>query len=73
MKFFDDINSTHHDTVVHNQGATGAKRVSESGLHVCIIGAGITGLRCADILTQHNIRVTILEGRDRVGGRVRLK
>ncbi|RDL39216.1 FAD protein [Venustampulla echinocandica] len=34
-----------------------------------IIGAGIAGLRCADILLQHGFNVTILEGRDRIGGR----
>jgi NADPH-dependent 2,4-dienoyl-CoA reductase/sulfur reductase-like enzyme len=38
--------------------------------HVCIVGAGVAGLRCADILLQHGAKVTILEGRDRVGGRV---
>jgi len=41
--------------------------------HVGIIGAGIAGLRCADVLIQNGIRVTILEARDRVGGRVRSK
>lgn len=38
--------------------------------HVCIVGAGFAGLRCADILTQKGLKVTILEGRDRIGGRV---
>lgn len=37
--------------------------------HVCIVGAGVAGLRCADVLLQHGVKVTILEGRDRVGGR----
>lgn len=40
--------------------------------HVGIIGAGIAGLRCADILIQNGVRVTIIEARDRIGGRVRL-
>lgn len=40
--------------------------------HVCVVGAGVAGLRCANILLQHGAKVTILEGRDRVGGRVRL-
>ena len=35
-----------------------------------IVGAGVAGLRCADVLLQHGFRVTILEGRNRVGGRV---
>jgi NADPH-dependent 2,4-dienoyl-CoA reductase/sulfur reductase-like enzyme len=40
--------------------------------HVCIVGAGVAGLRCADILLQHGIKVTIIEGRNRIGGRVRI-
>jgi NADPH-dependent 2,4-dienoyl-CoA reductase/sulfur reductase-like enzyme len=39
--------------------------------HVGIVGAGVAGLRCADVLLKHGVRVTILEGRTRVGGRVR--
>lgn len=39
--------------------------------HVGIIGAGISGLRCADILTRNGAKVTILEARGRIGGRVR--
>jgi NADPH-dependent 2,4-dienoyl-CoA reductase/sulfur reductase-like enzyme len=39
--------------------------------HVGIIGAGISGLRCADILARNGAKVTILEARDRIGGRVR--
>ena len=38
--------------------------------HVGIVGAGVAGLRCADVLLRHGVRVTILEARDRVGGRV---
>lgn len=39
-------------------------------LHVGVIGAGLAGLRCADILIEEGINVTILEARDRLGGRV---
>lgn len=35
-----------------------------------IVGAGIAGLRCADILLRYGFEVTILEARDRIGGRV---
>ncbi|PVH74171.1 FAD/NAD(P)-binding domain-containing protein [Cadophora sp. DSE1049] len=37
---------------------------------VCIVGAGVAGLRCADVLLQRGFDVTILEGKDRIGGRV---
>ncbi len=38
--------------------------------HIAIVGAGLSGLRCADILAQNGFQVTVFEGRDRVGGRV---
>ncbi|KAK3071943.1 hypothetical protein LTS18_014745, partial [Coniosporium uncinatum] len=37
--------------------------------HVCIVGAGVAGLRCAEVLVDHGVKVTIYEARDRVGGR----
>ncbi|KAK0631089.1 hypothetical protein B0T17DRAFT_590366 [Bombardia bombarda] len=40
--------------------------------HVGVVGAGISGLRCADILLSHGFDVTILEARNRIGGRVRI-
>lgn len=48
------------------------RRVAGKVPHVCVVGAGVAGLRCADVLLQYGVKVTILEGRDRVGGRVRL-
>lgn len=38
--------------------------------HVGIVGAGISGLRCADVLLSSGLGVTILEARDRIGGRI---
>jgi len=42
-------------------------------IRVCIVGAGVSGLRAADVLLQHGAHVTIYEARDRVGGRVSLQ
>ncbi|WP_156333562.1 FAD-dependent oxidoreductase, partial [Achromobacter sp. 2789STDY5608621] len=39
-------------------------------LSVIVIGAGIAGLTAAHRLSQHGVRVTVLEARDRVGGRM---
>ena len=38
--------------------------------HIGIVGAGLSGLRCADILLQYGFKITIIEGRSRIGGRV---
>lgn len=37
---------------------------------IAIIGAGVSGLRCADLLLRASCNVTILEARSRLGGRV---
>ena len=39
---------------------------------ICVVGAGVAGLRCAQVLSKGGLDVTILEARDRVGGRVGL-
>ncbi|KXL41646.1 hypothetical protein M433DRAFT_72636 [Acidomyces richmondensis BFW] len=39
-------------------------------IEVGIVGAGIAGLRCADVLLQHGFRVTMFEARNRLGGRI---
>ena len=40
--------------------------------HVCVVGAGMAGLRCAEVLLENGFKVTILEARKRIGGRVSL-
>ena len=46
------------------------RRKDVKDVHVCIVGAGLAGLRCAEILIEHGVRVTMIEARDRIGGRV---
>ncbi|KAK0720875.1 hypothetical protein B0H67DRAFT_663433 [Lasiosphaeris hirsuta] len=38
--------------------------------HVGVVGAGLAGLRCADLLLGNGFRVTVLEARNRLGGRL---
>ncbi|KAH8671144.1 flavin-containing amine oxidoreductase [Xylariales sp. PMI_506] len=50
-----------------------SKRLSRASArkpHIGVIGAGLAGLKCADVLLEHGFEVTLIEGRDRLGGRV---
>ncbi|KAL8917579.1 MAG: hypothetical protein Q9208_007862 [Pyrenodesmia sp. 3 TL-2023] len=38
--------------------------------HICVVGAGVSGLRCATVLLENSYEVTIIEGRNRIGGRI---
>lgn len=42
----------------------------EEEVKVIIVGAGIAGLRAASVLQRHGVEVVVLEGRDRIGGRI---
>jgi len=45
-------------------------RLSAKTPNVAIIGAGFSGLRCADVLHRSGAKVTVFEARNRIGGRV---
>jgi NADPH-dependent 2,4-dienoyl-CoA reductase/sulfur reductase-like enzyme len=67
-----DLSSSSHSegSLELNGHAMAVRRAVGKVPHVGIVGAGVAGLRCADVLLQHGVKVTILEGRNRVGGRV---
>ena len=54
----------------HMLRSTTARWITKRQPHVCVVGAGVAGLRCADVLLDAGIKVTVNEGRDRIGGRV---
>ncbi len=62
-------------TLLKTSGATAALTLSRP-LHaatesdVIVIGAGLSGLNAARLLAEEGVKVIIVEGRDRVGGRL---
>lgn len=50
--------------------ATPARAASQGDIDVIVIGAGLAGLEAALTLEENGLRVLVLEGRNRVGGRV---
>lgn len=56
----------------HSEPTSMMRRILPSGRtpHVCVVGAGMAGMRCAQILSDKGMKVTVFEGRDRLGGRV---
>jgi NADPH-dependent 2,4-dienoyl-CoA reductase/sulfur reductase-like enzyme len=52
------------------KGSSSLPQVKDGVIHVGVIGAGLAGLRCAEILIEHGLQVTLLEARNRLGGRV---
>lgn len=59
----------HQDAPGRSSADSMLRRAAGKIPHVCVVGAGVAGMRCADVLLRHGVRVTVLEGRERVGGR----
>ncbi|MEM6758793.1 MAG: FAD-dependent oxidoreductase [Pseudomonadota bacterium] len=64
-----NYNSTVH--AAYESGLMAADAISQTGARqVCVIGAGMSGLAAASTLAQMGREVTVLEARDRIGGRI---
>jgi len=50
--------------------AAGARAGAARGPDVIVVGAGLSGLYAAHLLEEQGARVLVVEGRDRVGGRI---
>ena len=68
--------STGYPATVHGaylSGEEAARRVidaTSSGDHIVVVGAGVAGLAAAQRLTDSGRTVVVVEGRDRIGGRI---
>ncbi|AWI27418.1 flavin monoamine oxidase family protein [Streptomyces tirandamycinicus] len=62
--------TTHGALESGRRAAAQVTDVAEEGERVAIVGSGFAGIGCARALVDEGYRVTVLEGRDRVGGRV---
>lgn len=47
-----------------------ARTRAQTTPHVIVVGAGVSGLATAKRLQENGVRVTVIEARDRIGGRV---
>ncbi|MDX8346915.1 FAD-dependent oxidoreductase [Cognatiyoonia sp. IB215446] len=64
-----DYNSTVH--AAYESGLIAADAVNQTGAQrICVVGAGMSGLAAASSLAKSGNDVTILEARDRIGGRI---
>ncbi len=67
------MKATRREFLIGTGGFLAASALSAYGTakkHVIVVGAGLSGLSTAYELALKGYRVTILEGRDRVGGRI---
>ncbi|KAL8648201.1 MAG: hypothetical protein Q9210_005125, partial [Variospora velana] len=70
-----DLNGYHsngHQPAADAASSTMIRRILPSGRkpHVCVVGAGVAGMRCAQVLGAKGFNVIVLEARNRTGGRM---
>ena len=58
-------------TLIRERLAAQPEPARAPGKRVLVIGAGFAGLACADELAYAGYQVTVVEARDRIGGRVK--
>ena len=74
--FAGEATDSDNPSTVHGAQASGQRvaaeviAASEPGERIVVIGAGIAGLTAARLLADAGFEVTVIEGRDRVGGRL---
>ena len=66
----DLADGAHRSQPVSIDGMQRLRQTSSKMPNTAIIGAGVSGLRCADLLLKSGAKVTIFEARNRVGGRL---
>ena len=54
-----------------NANTTTAEKNTLSGKKVIVIGAGISGLSAANLLSKHGANVLVIEAKDYIGGRIK--
>ncbi|KAL8934893.1 MAG: hypothetical protein Q9216_005684, partial [Gyalolechia sp. 2 TL-2023] len=69
-----DLNGHHsrESSSTDPESPTMLRRIVPKGRkpRICVIGAGVAGMRCAQVLGRTGLDVTVLEARDRTGGRM---
>ena len=74
-RILEDLNKSPHNRHLNTDGKADSMRslVRPAGWspHVCVVGAGVAGLRCADVLINAGITVTLYEAKSGIGGRIR--